>query len=328
MKPGRFLTATTALAGALLLCGSAGAAEWRVPGHFQNIQAAIDSPLVKDGDVLRVLPGRRTGATVTKAVVLRALGCVTIVNGPVVNSIGKAGFLFPGGGAGSGATVDGFDFEGVAFPVFSRGANDVSVTRNTMFMPNQGVTNWANGPLWGKNWDITHNVILDLRTSCGGGIGILIGDYAGGTVTGNLIAHNEVRGRVRVPSDDCGGYAAPGIVLFADWRYPGDTGARITGNRVTKNRVSISSTRRALVPVSGVELSDTRNDPDELDIKDNEVVYNDLRGLHVPVALTPDELAPPVNRIEKNLTGPAHPHWPDRALDALPPEAAAASPSR
>ena len=278
-----------------------------MPGHFPNIQAAIDSSLVKDGDVLRVLPGLRTGATVTKAVALRALGGVTIVNGPVVNSLGKAGFLFPGNGAGSGATVDGFVFEGVAFPVFSRGANDVSVTRNTMLMPNQGVTNWANGTLWGKGWDITHNAIVDLRTSCGGGIGILIGDYTGGTVTGNVIAHNDIRGRVRVPSDDCGGYDAPGIVLFADWRYAGDPGATITGNRVTKNRVSLSSTRAALVPVSGVELSDTRNDPDELDIKDNAVVYNDLRGLAVPVALTPDELPLPSTASRRTSPAPRTP---------------------
>lgn len=319
MKLGRVLTATLALAGALLLCRSVGAAEWRVPGHFPTIQAAIDSHFVKDGDVLRVLPGRRTGATVRKAVVLRALGCVTIVNGPVVSPLGKAGFLFPGLGAGSGATVDGFAFE-VAFPVFSRGADDVSITRNTMYGANQGVTNWANGT-WGKGWDITHNTLLDLRTSCAGGIGILIGDYEGGTVSGNLIAHNDVRGRVRVPADDCGGYDAPGIVLFADWRYPGDTGATITGNRVTKNRVSLSSTRPALVPVSGVELSDTRNLAAELDLTDNAVVYNDLRGLAVPVALTPEELST-VNRIEKNRIGPGH-HWPDRALDALTPEAGA-----
>ena len=323
MKTGRVLTATTALA--LLIGGSAGATEWRVPGRFPTLQAAIDSSLVKDGDVLRVLPGRRTGATVTKAVVLRALGCVTIVDGPAVNDLGKAGFLFPGGGAGSGATVDGFTFEGVAFPVFSRGANDVSVTHNTMHRPLQGVSNWANGT-WGRGWDITHNTILDLRTSCAGGIGILIGDYKGGAVTGNVIAHNEVRGRVRVPSDDCGGYDAPGIVLFADWRYDGD-GARISGNRVTKNRVSLSSSRPALVPVAGVELSDTRDVETELDIKRNAVVYNDLRGLAVPVALTPDELST-VNRIEKNLTGPAS-HWPDRAIGALAPAAAAqASPSR
>jgi hypothetical protein len=325
MKLGRLLTATMALAGALLLCRSAGAVEWRVPGHFPTLQAAIDSPRVMDGDVLRVLPGRRVGATVKKAVVLRALGSVTIVDGPAVNSLGKAGFLFPGLGAGSGATVDGFTFE-VAFPVFSRGADDVSITRNTMHGANQGVTNWANGA-WGRGWDITHNTLLDLHTRCAGGIGILIGDYKGGTVSGNLVAHNDVRGRVRVPEDDCGGYDAPGIVLFADWRDGAD-GAKITGNRVTKNRVSIASTRPALVPVSGVELSDTRNLPAELDLTDNAVVYNGLRGLAVPVALTPDALSS-VNRIEKNLTGPGHHPWPDGALAAVAPEAGAApSPSR
>ena len=242
MKTGRVLTATTALA--LLICGSAGATEWRVPGRFPTLQAAIDSSLVKDGDVLRVLPGRRTGATVTKAVVLRALGCVTIVDGPAVNDLGKAGFLFPGGGAGSGATVDGFTFEGVAFPVFSRGADDVSVTRNTMHRPLQGVSNWANGT-WGKGWDITHNTILDLRTSCAGGIGILIGDYKGGAVTGNVIAHNEVRGRVRVPWDDCGGYDAPGIVLFADWRYDGDRGQDHGQPRHEEPRVPLERQARA-----------------------------------------------------------------------------------
>ena len=325
MKLGRVLTAAMALAGVCLLCGSAGAGQWRVPGDFPTIQAAIDSPLVEDGDVLRVLPGRRSGATVTKAVAIRALDCVTIVDGPVVNTLGKAGFLFPGGGAGSGATVDGFRFENVAFPVFSRGADDVSVTRNTMHGANQGVTNWANGA-WGKGWDITHNTILDLRTSCGGGIGILIGDYNGGTVTGNLIAHNKVRGRVRVPRGDCGGYNAPGIVLFADWRYPGDTGARITGNRVAKNRVSVSSGNLDLVTVAGVELSIASDSAVGLDIADNAVVYNDLRGMDVPVALTPDELST-VNRIEKNLTGPVVRSL-DSALRALPPAGAEAAPSR
>ena len=132
MKLGRVLTATMALAGACSSAGARARPSGGCPGDFPTIQAAIDSSLVKDGDVLRVLPGRRTGATVTKAVAIRALGWVTIVDGPVVNTLGKAGFLFPGGGAGSGATVDGFLFEDVAFPVFSRGADDVSVTRNTM----------------------------------------------------------------------------------------------------------------------------------------------------------------------------------------------------
>ncbi len=47
-----------------------------------------------------------------------------------------------------------------------------------------------------------HNV----TTSCGGGIGVLVGDFQGGTVSGNLVARNSIRGRLRVPGDECGGY--------------------------------------------------------------------------------------------------------------------------
>ena len=42
------------IAGVLLLAGSAGAADWRVPGHFPTIQAAIDSSRVVDGDTIVV----------------------------------------------------------------------------------------------------------------------------------------------------------------------------------------------------------------------------------------------------------------------------------
>jgi hypothetical protein len=327
MRDGRFVAATLVFATASLAGEHLEAADWLVPGRFPNLQAAIDSRLVKDGDVLRVRPGRRSGATVTKAVSIRAQGRVTIVDGPVVNTLGRAGFLFPGGGAGSGATLEGFTFEGVAFPVFSRGADDVSVTGNTMRRPNQGVTSWANGS-WGQGWEITHNTILDLRTSCGGGIGILIGDYNGGTVTGNVIAHNDVSGWVYVAADDCGGYEAPGILLFADWRYAGDTGATVTGNRVSKNRVSLVSGMDALVPVAGVELTDTRDLPTALDIAANTIVYNDLRRTSPPVTLTPDELST-VNVIENNLAPvPRRGQGNSLGAMALRPAWASPSPSR
>jgi hypothetical protein len=302
MTLGRLFTLAIALAGVLLLAGSAGAAVWQVPGNFPTIQAAIDSSTVHDGDIINVSSGRHQGATVTKAVTIRGSGSTTIVGGPLVNALGRGGFLFPGGGQGSGATITGLTFLGVAFPVFGRGADYVSVTDNTMWGPVQGVTNWAN-VTWGKGWDISRNAISGLRTSCGGGFGILVGDYAGGTVSDNLIAENTVQGPVRVRPDDCGGYNAPGVVLFADFRYPGDLGATIENNRVMKNRVYITSTEPALVTVAGVELSDTRNLPSQIVITSNAVVYNDLRGMDVPVALTPDELAP-ANRIEGNITGP------------------------
>ena len=309
MGLGRLVSPVTA--GALLLAGSAGAAEWHVPGQFPTIQAAIDSSSVHDGDTITVSSGRHKGATVTKAITIRGLSGATIVGGPVVNAYGRAGFLFAGAGQGSGATITSLHFLGVAFAVFSRGADFVSVTDNDIRGVFQGVTNWANGT-WGKGWDISRNTIGGLKTSCGGGIGVLVGDYAGGVVTDNLIANNTIEGPVRVRSDDCGNYNAPGVTLFADFRFPGDLGATIHNNRVTKNRVYVTSYEPALVTVSGVELSDTRNLAAQIVIWSNSVAYNDLRGMDVPVALTPDELAA-ANTFEGNLTGPL-PDEPSRRL--------------
>ncbi len=99
MGLGRLVSPVTA--GALLLAGSAGAAEWHVPGQFPTIQAAIDSSSVHDGDTITVSSGRHKGATVTKAITIRGL---------------------------SGATITSLHFLGVAFAVFSRGADFVSVT--------------------------------------------------------------------------------------------------------------------------------------------------------------------------------------------------------
>ena len=130
MRLGRLFA--VAIAGAPLLAGSAGAAEWRVPGDFPTIQAAIDSSQVVGGDTILVRPGWHAGATVTKAVTIRGVGRANIVDGPVVSPAGKAGFYFATGGQGSGATITGFYFDRVAFPVFSRGADDVSVTQNTI----------------------------------------------------------------------------------------------------------------------------------------------------------------------------------------------------
>jgi len=89
------------------------------------------------------------------------------------------------------------------------------------------------------------------------------------------------------------------VLLVADFRFPGDLGAVIKRNRVLKNCVQISSSDSALVTVSGIELSDTRDDPALLVIQANEVVYNDLYRMTVPVSFHPDNL-PTVNRVERN----------------------------
>jgi hypothetical protein len=189
----------------------------------------------------------------------------------------------------------------------------------------QAVTNWAVGK-WGKGWNVSHNEITHLRTSCGGGIGILIGDYKGGMVTGNEIAHNRIESRLHVPQSDCGGYGAPGIVLFADFRDPGGEGATIQWNRVFKNRVIVSSGKPALVPATAIELTDTQDGSGPVVIRKNDVVYNDLRGSAVPFEFTPDELEDE-NRVEPNYTGPGG-HWPDRSLSAASPAATGAAPVR
>jgi hypothetical protein len=300
----RFVTITAAV---LAFAGTAGAADWRVPGDFPTIQDAIDSASVVDGDAIVVEAGNRAGATVTKALSIRARGKVQIVDGPAVTPSAKAGFYFPGGGQGSGSSITGFTFTGIPLPVFSRGADDVSVSGNTMSSFLQGVTSWGYGS-WGNRWEISGNTMTSLSTSCGGGIGVLVGDFQGGTVSGNLVTRNLMRGRLRVPDGDCGGYNAPGIVLYADFRG-GAAGALIQANVVSRNKVAVASptsvvgAQSIVVSVSGVELTDTRGDwaiqPPV--VTDNAVTYNDLRGMALPITSMPDEVAS-VNTIENNYT--------------------------
>ena len=307
MRLCRLFAAT--FAAVLLLAGSASAqvgTVWHVPGDFPTIQAAIDDASVAGGDTIVVAAGSHAGATVTKAVTIRGEGRATIVDGPVVSPFGRAGFYFPTDGGGSGATITGLYFDRVELPVFSRGADDVSVTRNTMTRFVQGVTNWGYGE-WGNRWEIADNILLGMYTSCGGGIGIMVGDFMGATMIDNVIARNTIRGPVLVPKGDCGGYNAPGILLFADFRLPVGLGALIYLNRVEENQVRLQGGARlpgpppGFVNVSGIELSDTRNVPTALAIVKNDIVYNDLGAMPVPFSFTPDELEL-VNTIDNNLT--------------------------
>jgi hypothetical protein len=197
------------------------AATWNVPGDFPTIQAAIESDLVIEGDRILVEPGQHAGATVTKAVEIKGEDGAVINSGPLLTSympcgtiVLNIGFFFEGDGAGSGATISHFRFVDVAFPVFSRGANAVTVSQCTMVDPIQGVSNWS-----GTEWEISHNVITDMRSANGGGIGILVADGSGGVVSENIVSHNKISGTLHVAECDGGGYAGSGIVLYADWRY-------------------------------------------------------------------------------------------------------------
>ena len=258
-----------------------GPATWTVPGDFATIQEAIDSDEVSDGDTIRVRPGSHAGAYVTKSVEIKGEGNALIDDGPLHTSSGLImGFRLMAGS--DGATISHLGFT-VDLAIMNGDAVDnVTVDHCTFTNTIQAVSNWR-----GTGWQISHNVINDLRTRNGGGIGILIADYTGGIVTDNVVSHNTISGTLNVDPDDCGGYSGSGIVIYADFRW-GRLGAEeLAYNRVVKNKISLVSDAPGLVDVVAFELSDTRDDPvGTCDIiHDNAVGFNDFRGTDIQIAL-------------------------------------------
>lgn len=277
---------------------------WTVPGDFSTIQAAIDDPSVADGDRVLVGPGTFEGATVTKAVDIRARGNAVINDGPLLfagHPLGgdlEIGFFFPSDHSGDGASVTGFMFEDVEFPVFSRGADGVTISHNSMVSPVQGISNWM-----GSGWSIQHNRIDGLRSINGGGIGVLIGDNSAipDGVASNLVSHNRIDGTLVVHPGDSGGYDGTGIVLYADFRGGRSGADAIRNNHVVQNRIALVSDTPAVVDVNAIELTDTRDD-DSLApvIFDNAIGFNDIRRTTHGLVLTPDNLEDH-NEISRNL---------------------------
>lgn len=147
--------------GICLLCGllasNAYGDKLRVPEEYQTIQSAIAT--AEDGDTILVSPGTYVGAIIDKTITLRARGRVIINDGPNSHSFLRAGFLFNKDYTGSGTRIIGFRFIGepqdsyeddgkLDFPIFSRGADHVTVKRNIMLNSLQAITNW-NGWLEG-----------------------------------------------------------------------------------------------------------------------------------------------------------------------------------
>ncbi|MHC4172583.1 MAG: right-handed parallel beta-helix repeat-containing protein [Planctomycetota bacterium] len=280
------------------------AANWHVPGNFATIQEAIDDGAVLPGDKIIVGPGNHAGAVVTKAVEIKGQAGAVINSGPLLTTYEPCGtivlnigfqFGFVGDPPGSGATISQLKFENVAFPVFSRGADDVTVTQCVMEDPIQGVTNWS-----GSRWEISHNVITDLRSANGGGIGIFVGDSSGGIVSDNVVSHNTISGTLHVAPCDGGGYDGTGIVLFADWRYGRSGALAIEYNRVVKNKVGLTSDNPGVVNVHALELTEHTN-PGGIVIHDNAIGFNDFRGTASQIFLSPSGLDNPVNDISRNL---------------------------
>jgi hypothetical protein len=269
------------------------AAEWNVPGHFATIQDALDSPDVMAGDVILVGPGPHAGALVTKPVEIRGVGGAVINTGPLHGTGKTQGFRLLAGS--DGTTISHLTFE-VGLAIINGAAiNNVTVVQNRFLNTYQAVTNWG-----GSGWDISHNDIVDLQTACGGGIGVLVGDYAANPagVVDNLVAHNKISGALHVAPGDCGGYSGAGIVIFADFRGGDPGAAALAYNRVIKNTVGVVSDNPGLVDINACELTDTRHVPDV--IYENTIGFNDFRGTANQIHLAPLELGE-VNAISRNL---------------------------
>ena len=267
---------------------------WRVPGDFATIQEAIDSPDVAAGDRILVGAGSHAGALVDKAVEIRGEGRAIIDDGPLHPAGLVMGFRLLTGSDGASMTHLTF---GVDLAIMNGDAVDsVTVSHCTFESPIQAVSNWR-----GCDWEISHNLVEDLRCRNGGGIGILVADFSGSTVTGNVISYNTIRGVLTVPSGDGGGYNGSGIVIYADFRWGGAGAEEISGNRVVHNTVSLVSDTPEVVDVAAFELTDTRNDPElEPVIFDNAIGFNDFRGTELQIVLTPEELDD-YNVISRNL---------------------------
>jgi len=276
----------------LILVSVASAADWYVPGDFTTIQQAIDNGSVATGDRIIVGPGNHAGALVTKGVEIKGEGGATISSGPAHGSGLIMGFRLLAGS--NGATISHLTFQVDLAIMNGAAVNDVTITHCTFLNTIQAISNWR-----GSSWNITHNEIIDLRTRNGGGIGILIGDFTGGTVTDNVVAHNKISGTLTSMSGELGGYNGSGIVLYADFRWGAGGTANMSFNRVVKNKVSLTSAS-ALVDVVAFEMTDTRDDETFAVIHDNAIGFNDFRGTALQIVLTPETLAD-ANDISRNL---------------------------
>jgi hypothetical protein len=281
----------------LMAVSSAMAEEYTVPASFATIQAAIDSPSVLAGDKIIVGPGEHAGALVTKAVEIKGEDGATIVSGPSHGSGMSQGFRIMVGGGG--CSINHLKFT-VDLAVMNGAAqNDVTVSHCTFISPVQAVSNWR-----GSRWEISNNEIIGLRCRNGGGIGILLGDYAATAagVKDNIVSHNKIYGTLQNLAGELGGYNGSGIVLYADFRY-GNAGAdEISSNRVVKNKIGLVSDTPSLVDVVAIELTDSRDDItlSQQVIRENTVGFNDLRETALQLVLTPEALAD-CNTISRNL---------------------------
>lgn len=275
---------------------------------YTTIQAAVTA--ASPGDTIAVCTGVYAGALMDKQVHLEARGNVVVNDGPNTHPFLRAGFLFPGGGSGNGTTIKGFRFEGTPqsdyvddghldLPIFSRGADNVTVAQNVMVNSLQAITNWH-----GDGWTIQHNTIEGLWVLCGGGIGILIGSFDSYGASNNLIAYNTIEADV---SPDCDYYSTSGITIYSDTRW-GRSGGPITDNRVLHNRSQVTGWWGDTPAGDGFEITDGGlldtypfTGDGNADVTGNTIAFNDFRGSSIEMLFLPDPDASYYNTVSRNL---------------------------
>ena len=259
---------------------------WTVPGDFATIQEAIDSPLVMDGDTIRVGPGNFYGAKVTKGVHIKGTGQAVIDDGPLVADRYTTGLWLLEGS--DGATFSHLTFN-VDLGVYSWDIDDVTIDHCRFNNNYQAITNWG-----GNDWQIEHNTITDISN---GGAGIVLATREGrGTeAQHNVVAHNVISGVVtRVDPEDHD--ISPGVALDLFDDFP------VSSNQVLHNRVHLVSAEPDQKQTAGIAFQDHREDPSSPACQflfDNTAAFNDLRGNDYSLYFSPPELAD-CNSFSKN----------------------------
>ncbi|MCU0589821.1 MAG: hypothetical protein MUF52_16930 [Syntrophobacteraceae bacterium] len=184
-----------------------------------TLQAAVS--LAADGDEIVIVSGAHAGAEIVKRLTIRGL----LKNGRKMASIstGRGGLppvahtdvgpltagliLRPGS---EGTVIRDLKFARLDLPIYGAGASEVSVLNCEIAKPVQGITVWDGG-----GWTVEGNVIRDLVTKGGGGLGIVIGSREAGAV-GNELIGNRVHGRLTIAKRDVGRFIGAGLALIAE----------------------------------------------------------------------------------------------------------------
>ena len=220
----------------------------QVPGVIDALIATAP-----EGQTLHIRHKMICGFVVPKRVAIDGHGVQVVACPSAPSPIASANDLKAGvllDAAASGSQLQGFVFQGkgassgevgaLAFGVFSRGAEDVVITRNHFWGTVQAITT-----VGGKGWVITKNRIRDLEVfgcpgHCAGGVGIVLA-HSPATVassSGALVWKNRITA-VEPPSGLL--FSVTGILAWSTERAS-----------VLRNRVSLKGS-----PTRGIDVTRT-----------------------------------------------------------------------